>query len=216
MANVSTAPRRNLRTAEPSRRERRKREVRERIIESAVALIDEKGFEATMVSAVCERADVAQKTFFNHFASKQYLLREVARVKTDDLLAEVESARNAGATAEERIERFFQILADRIEEAGPLRRELLTELVHLAHETGDGTIQARSLQGAFRALLREGAKSKVTGLAIDTFTEIVLGTFYALMFNWANLEGYPFRKRALAAGRFLASVFAAAKEGRMR
>ena len=34
-------------------------------------------------------------------------------------------------------------------------------------------------------------------------TEAEVGAFYALMFNWANIERYPFRKRALAVARFL-------------
>jgi hypothetical protein len=32
---------------------------------------------------------------------------------------------------------------------------------------------------------------------------MVLGAFYALMFNWAHLEGYPLRRQARAAASFL-------------
>ncbi len=52
---------------ELTRRERRKREVRGRILAAAVGLFDERGFGATKVAEICERADVAHKTFFNHF-----------------------------------------------------------------------------------------------------------------------------------------------------
>lgn len=96
-----------------------------------------------------------------------------------------------------------------------MRRELVTELVNLAHETGSGGKQARTLHESFRALLREVPASKVPTQAVDTFSEIVLGTFYALMFNWANLEGYPFRKRASAAGRMLGQAFVSLKERRI-
>jgi len=96
-----------------------------------------------------------------------------------------------------------------------MRRELLAELVHLAHETGAGGMQARTLHESFRALLREDPKSKVPTQTIDTFSEIVLGTFYALMFNWANLEGYPFRRRASAAGRMLGQALVSLKERRL-
>lgn len=61
--------------AEPvSRRERSKRERRQRIKEVALALFVEKGFEATVVEEITERADVAKGTFFNYFPSKRVVL----------------------------------------------------------------------------------------------------------------------------------------------
>ena len=40
----------------PLRRERRKLEVRTRIIDAALALFDQRGFDDTKVSEICERA----------------------------------------------------------------------------------------------------------------------------------------------------------------
>jgi hypothetical protein len=37
---------------------------------------------------------------------------------------------------------------------------------------------------------------------IDAQTEMVLGAFYALMFNRAHLESYPLRRQARAAASF--------------
>jgi monoterpene epsilon-lactone hydrolase len=68
-----------------TRRERRKIEMRERILEAAVALFDEHGFAATKVSEICEQADIAHKTFFNHFPSKQDLLSEIARERLNSV-----------------------------------------------------------------------------------------------------------------------------------
>ena len=62
-----------------SRRERRKREVHDRILEAAVERFEQSGFEGTKVDEICEAADVAQKTFFNHFPTKQHLFREHPR-----------------------------------------------------------------------------------------------------------------------------------------
>ena len=53
---------------------------------------------------------------------------------------------------------------------------------------------------AFASMLDTGEKG---GGDLETTTEVVLGVFYALMFNWANLDSYPLRKRALSAARFL-------------
>jgi hypothetical protein len=86
-----------------------------------------------------------------------------------------------------------------------MHRELLTEMIHVAQDTGSEPEQARRLHAAFGALLRDGRAagdvSKEDSLL--TQTEMLLGAFYALMFNWAHLEDYPLRRQAAAAARFL-------------
>ena len=73
---------------ELSRRDRKQLAVRAAMREAAASLFDERGLAATKVTEICERADVAQKTFFNHFASKQELVRELARFALEALLAD--------------------------------------------------------------------------------------------------------------------------------
>lgn len=200
MATVQPGPNK------PSRRERKKAALRRRILDCALALFDHRGFAATRVAEICERADIAQKTFFNHFESKGHLLREIAEEALDRLLADLEAVRKAAATTDARLLRFFELVADSAEQAGPMHRELLTEIIHVAHEAGTGTEQARRLHDAFGALIREGrAAGEVASDHDDeVLTEMVLGAFYALMFGWVHLEGYPLRERATAASRFLA------------
>jgi AcrR family transcriptional regulator len=196
--------------ADLNRRERRKLELRGRMLEAAVALFDERGVHATKVADICARADVAEKTFFNHFASKGQLLRALAEEASQQLLAEIEDARKHGRSTRERLERFFDGVAERTAEAAPTHRELLTELIHAIHESGTEPDQARRLHTAFGALVRDGlaAGDVTTHHAPETLTEMVMGAYYALMFNWANLDGYPIHARARAAARFLAGAVA--------
>lgn len=56
------------------RPERKKQEVEQRIREAALALFREKGYEATTVEEIAERADVAKGTFFNYFPRMDGLL----------------------------------------------------------------------------------------------------------------------------------------------
>lgn len=53
------------------RRDRRKREVRERILTAAEALFKEKGFDGVSMDEIAAVADVARKTLFNHLQSKE-------------------------------------------------------------------------------------------------------------------------------------------------
>jgi len=81
-------------TAHPEgRRERRKQEIRGRLRGAAHSLFEEKGFAATTVDEICNRADVAQKTLFNHFPTKLHVVWEIAEAFLDDLGALVEEAR---------------------------------------------------------------------------------------------------------------------------
>jgi AcrR family transcriptional regulator len=53
-----------------SRRERKKNATREAIHDAALSLTEELGLAAVTVEAIALRADVAPRTFFNHFPSK--------------------------------------------------------------------------------------------------------------------------------------------------
>jgi AcrR family transcriptional regulator len=59
---------------EGSRRDRRTARTRQAILDAARELIDEHGYNHTTVDQIAERADVAPRTFFRHFASKEALL----------------------------------------------------------------------------------------------------------------------------------------------
>ena len=204
--------------AKPLRRERRKLEVRGRIVDAAIELFDERGFEATKVADICERADVVNKTFFNHFPTKQHLLREIAESQITVLFADIAAVRERYATTRERIEAFFERIANNVEAAGPMRRELVTEMIHATESSGDGSVQSRRLQEAFAGIIRDGRVSGDVRAdhAIATQADIVLGTFYALMFGWAHATDYPLRRRALAAARLLGDALCGVEERKNR
>ena len=180
------------------------------MLEAAAALFDQHGVHEKRVAEICERADVAQKTFFNHFASKAQLLRALAVQGSQQLLEDIEKARQAGSSTRERLLLFFEGVAASAAPAGPMHRELLTELIHAIHESGTESDQARRLHAAFGALVSDGIRAgDVTRRhAPETLTEMVIGAYYALMFNWANLDGYRIRERASATAAFLADALA--------
>ncbi len=201
-----------------TRRERRKLEVRARLLAAAEALFDQHGIAATRVSEICERADVAQKTFFNHFATKQDLLRALAGSFLEELLVDVEEARKRPGGTPERLTGFFACIAENALQAGPMRRELLTEIIHVSQTQRSGSANARALRDAFGALVADGLAAGDVSRAHsrETLTDMILGAFYVLMFNWAHLEGYALKRQALAAARFLSDAMAAGPARRRR
>jgi TetR/AcrR family transcriptional regulator, cholesterol catabolism regulator len=93
---------------ELSRRERKKLETRQSLLAAAMALFDEKGYDATPVEEITERADVAKGTFFNYFPSKEALLAELALWRVEQLRStlDVEAGEPAGP-----VERLKRLLA---------------------------------------------------------------------------------------------------------
>lgn len=70
----------------PGLRERKKQRTREHIAQVARALFVQRGFEAVSVSEIAREADVAQKTVFNYFPTKEDLVFQRLEVFEDELL----------------------------------------------------------------------------------------------------------------------------------
>jgi AcrR family transcriptional regulator len=193
-----------------SRRERRKLEVRARILEGALEMFHECGVAEAKISEICERADVAHKTFFNHFPSKQDLVRQIAQHAIGELMIDIETARKEGVSTGDRLARFFTGMARRSVEAGPMFREVVSELVHVVHESGSRSDDARRLHDAFGAIVADGlAAGDVTRRHdAETLTEMILGAYYVLIFNYANLDDFPLAEQAAAVARFLTDALA--------
>ncbi len=68
-------------------RERKKAALRQRIAETALDLIRERGYDGATIDEIVARVDVSQPTFYKYFPSKDAILREHALVGFGALLA---------------------------------------------------------------------------------------------------------------------------------
>jgi AcrR family transcriptional regulator len=194
-----------------SRRERRKLELRARILETAGELFADQGFHETRVAEICDRADIAHKTFFNHFPTKLHLLRQIAHAGIEQLLIEIEAIRKSDVSTPERLRQLFDTVGAEVNEAGPKNRELVTELVHaISGDPEERSDQGQRLHAAFASIVEGGiAQGDVTRRHdVQTLTELILGAYYVLIFNYANLDDFPVRERAGAASRLLGDALA--------
>jgi AcrR family transcriptional regulator len=68
-------------------RERKKREIRHRMIETAARLFAEKGIDATTMEEIAAAADVSVGTVYNYFGTKNRLLLAGIEEDTDAMIA---------------------------------------------------------------------------------------------------------------------------------
>jgi AcrR family transcriptional regulator len=180
-----------------TRSDRRKQETRARILEAAVELFGEVGFDATKIGDVCERADVARQTFFNHFPAKSDLLAALLGRGGDFISATLDSAYERGADTRERLALFFHDVIAATIEVGPLSGDLVAHVVN-ARPDPDRTTQARLitslLQGFVQRCLATGDVTR--RYAPEALAALVQGALGALFHDWAERGGFDPERRA--------------------
>ncbi|HEX6871816.1 MAG TPA: TetR family transcriptional regulator [Micromonosporaceae bacterium] len=99
----------------PTRRERKKLETRQALEQAALRLFAERGYEQTTVEDIAEAADVAVRTFFRYFSSKQdVLLGDVVTDRVARLRKEL-----AARPATEPVLDSVRMVMDLLDFAGP-------------------------------------------------------------------------------------------------
>jgi AcrR family transcriptional regulator len=119
-------------------RERKKQRTREQIIDAAMRLFAERGYHATTIADIAGAADVAPRTFFSYFPSKEAVVfHDVDR--TLDGLAGTLRDRLPGETAFDALRRFIDTMFDEWTAGGDealLRKRLCHEDEGLANFQG--------------------------------------------------------------------------------
>jgi AcrR family transcriptional regulator len=166
------------------RRERKKGETRRRITVAALELFHEKGFEATTVDEITERADVAKGTFFNYFPRKESVLVALGEEWMER--AEEHVARH-GNTASERIVALFGGVA----ESYGQDRELARILLRVSMERmvcPEPDVARTGLYQLVVQAVQEGQASGEfrPGLAADSVFGVVASVFMGTLIWWVG------------------------------
>lgn len=190
-----------------SRRDRRKLELQNRIIEAAEALFETRGYDQTKVSEICEQADVAYGTFFNHFPEKRDVLRALADRSVRTVTEGLEELAKQPGSIEDLLITLFEGSARAYGELGPMRRDLIGRIqaISFAEAPEDSD---RRFHAAFERFLDEAvARGKVRAdVPVETLADVLASTFSSLSLSFVHFEDFPIRERSAAAARFLTSA----------
>jgi len=120
-----------------SRRERKKRETRCSLMEAALQLFKQRGYDATTVKDITDAADVAKGTFFNYFDTKEAILPAIAACRLEQLEAALAPEHGAPASPTSRIKLALRLVADDPLCEKQLAHQLFVAMMH-RRETGPG------------------------------------------------------------------------------
>jgi AcrR family transcriptional regulator len=102
-------------------RERKKARTHQGIVDAAVEVFRERGYERTTVEEIVRRVEISQPTFYKYFGSKDAVLREVAGGMLREWALEAEAgAHQEGESTGAVLRRIFETLASTMLEDRPL------------------------------------------------------------------------------------------------
>jgi AcrR family transcriptional regulator len=199
-------------TAPVSRIERRKTEFRDRITDAALKLFAENGVADTSVASIIKEADIAHKTFFNHFPTKDHLLQHIVSSHTRHAYSFFREALKRHQDPRKQIEYCLMSVAKAL---APLNPERYSDLVTFYFVSNASTKEFRSEQKQnFSELIEnilldaENKKLIRTGFDVDTLGEIIVGVCVSTLLNWCVEPGFPIVKKMKNAVKFInQSVF---------
>ena len=170
-------------------RERKKERLRQAILDTALQLFKERGYEQTRISDIASAVEIGEATLYRYFASKEAIVNEISAMAMQMPREQLPDLRT-DVRVEEHVRAVYggvatQVLANRwiFKLAGslPLGSNLFSSDEDVASGLG------RHLQSA----LREGQKRGEVTNEVDaaTLTDLFASMLSTTVFGWARGDG---------------------------
>jgi AcrR family transcriptional regulator len=178
------------------RRARRRRELHQSILSTAAGLFARDGYDATTVEKISAAADIAPATFFNHFRSKEDVLREVGQDVFSRFRRLVDEQIARDVSTIDRLHGFADRSGDLIRRAPEMTRRVLMAVLRTSRP-GEAGAELASMQGDFVRLLELGREAEDIPADIDVeiCAEILVSVVIGAMTHWINDPAYPLAER---------------------
>ena len=171
--------------AKTDRRERKKRETRNRILETSISLFGSQGFAATPIDQIAQEADVSRGTFFNYFPTKETLLHELAREEIQSL-----ARRAASAPAHSPVAKIRHVMRTLVQDSRDFLDVTRYVLIHtLQSPAGDQSFDLQ-LGRILNQLVRRAQDAHEIRADLDPrdIALAILGVYLSTFFAWIGDE----------------------------
>ncbi len=167
-----------------NRRERKKLQTRNAIIETAVKLFEKKGFQEVIIDEIAEAVDISRATFFNYFASKDALLEAIAIQESNDLIELLQSPELKEESIKNRLKHLLLRLTD-----DTVNYLLLTNTIILTvalNHKSTSTTEELTEELLYNIFTKELDKGRATGEIQSSLTNkelaaVLFGSYYGVM-----------------------------------
>ena len=165
-------------------RERKRRDTRKAILDSAEILFPLRGYRNTTMEAIAERAEIAVGTIYNYFHSKAEVMVELNSRETERVISELRTLDIEGCSVEDMLwEIISRILAVFDRYPRELMRELFSATIENSHSTlTNGLVRQDEKFLGYLAGILEELKSKGR-LKMETDPGSVAFGIYSLVFG---------------------------------
>jgi len=186
-----------------NRIDRRKREINERILQAAFDLFLVQGVTATTIEEICERADVANRTFFNHFPTRHAMMAALTQRRLTDM-RDLENTR-ADELVPARIIGMFDDIAAALLRSTDTYREIVSEMMAAV---GRGTHRCSGLHQMFVQMVNVGIMRGEVTTRHDpqTLAGIITSALSGPIGNWTVDPTYPLDTSLRDTARALADL----------
>lgn len=175
-----------------SRREQRKARTRAAILEAASELFQSQGYEDTPIVQLANRADTGVGTVYGHFPSKEAILHEVLRIRSEAAVKEYFASIERGTPAVDRVCAALRTFARFIRENRPI---ILAAMRVADREGDDGHDAGAWLCQNITEMMTEGIRrGQVVELPLDATARMLVGTYTMALLGvgtWAGREDDP-------------------------
>jgi AcrR family transcriptional regulator len=178
-------------------RERKKQELRHRIIREAITLFAEEGLDVTTMEEIAAAADVSVGTVYNYFGSKGALLLAGVEEDTDRMVtagvAVVEAPGDDVVAAVQRLTRVY------LDDFATWDKRLLREVLGAAYQRSSGPELTQELARMDQRLIEQtmvllshfqDRRQLADGVEVYEAALIILSVFVLQLFMFISLETY--------------------------
>ncbi len=166
-----------------SRRERKKQQNKNNIINAALELFQTQGFEQTSIHDISEAADVSRSTFFNYFPTKESLLSEIAAVEIQHLQQVIDTELTDIPSAVTKIGQVMHLfVADTAMFLRVTRQVLLASMAHPTQVASPSVQIEAILQDLIRKAQNQGEIR--ADLPPEAIAHIITGIYLSALFSW--------------------------------
>jgi len=177
------------------RRERKKQELRARIIDAADTLIAEHGLAQTTVDQIAELTDIAQATFFNYFPTKADVVDALVDRLVDQFHEVIDQAHGAASSVFQKIEALFLLTAELTEGQHRVLRDVIAETVRSTSQRPERSLaRMRGLFAGDIAAAQERGEARRDRSA-EALSDAVLGLYVSVILFWSTDADYPVADR---------------------